>query len=225
MDLLGVFARYWLPGRVKTRLAATIGDVAAADVHRCMLRAVLARMATVGDRRVLAVRPGRFLQAFRDVAGPAWQVTAQSDGSLGDRMKGLFAGALQGGAKRVVLLGSDSPTLPVEYVRQAFRVLEEHPVVLGPAEDGGYYLVGASGEVPTIFDRIDWGTGNVMAQTVSQLEAAGCSFATLAPWYDVDRIGDLKRLRDELAHLRSGDANFALLLATVERALIDETGN
>jgi glycosyltransferase A (GT-A) superfamily protein (DUF2064 family) len=92
----------------------------------------------------------------------------------------------------VVAIGADSPTLPVEYVRRAFELLVERPVVLGPARDGGYYLVGASEDVPPIFSDIDWGTARVWQQTVTRLNESRIPFHELPPWYDIDTARDLK---------------------------------
>jgi hypothetical protein len=97
-------------------------------------------------------------------------------------------------------LGTDSPNLPLEFVVRALVELETHKVVLGPTEDGGYYLVGAQGPVvPPIFTGIAWSTCHVWHETIRALQAAGASFAVLPSWYDVDNADDYQRLLDELA--------------------------
>ncbi len=98
----------------------------------------------------------------------------------------------------MVLLGSDSPTLPLEYVGQAFKELVDREAVLGPAEDGGYYLVGCSTFVPELFRDVDWGTDRVLAQSKDALANANREFTLLPAWYDVDSEKDVARLRSEL---------------------------
>jgi glycosyltransferase A (GT-A) superfamily protein (DUF2064 family) len=113
-------------------------------------------------------------------------------------MAEYFRSAFERGCERVVLIGADSPTLPVEYVSQAFRELETHSVVLGPSVDGGYYLVGAARSVPPIFHGVAWSTHHVWEQTLRLLEATRIPVAQLSPWYDVDDIEDLRRLAQDL---------------------------
>jgi glycosyltransferase A (GT-A) superfamily protein (DUF2064 family) len=120
---------------------------------------------------------------------------------------------------RVVVVGSDSPTLPLEHVRLAFESLREHAAVLGPATDGGYYLVGAAGAVPPIFDGVSWSTAAVWLQTRERLDRSHASYAVLPEWYDVDELDDLRHLYDELARLVEQDAAWRPLWATVGRVV------
>ena len=205
MNQLGIFAKYWQPGQVKTRLARTIGQQPASRLHRLSLQVMLQRYRHLADRRILACWPADRLKAFADLAGSHWTVQPQSPGDLGQRMSHYFQQGFEQGATRIVLLGSDSPTLPDRYVRQALALLHEHPVVLGPAPDGGYYLVGAAGQVPPIFEGVDWSTPRVWRQTTELLSSAGLSYTALPPWYDVDEADDLIRLNAELAQLVQQD--------------------
>ena len=199
MRQLGIFAKYPQPGRVKTRLAASIGDESACRLYRAFVETLLARFAHVGNQRVLAFSPPERRAEFEALGGPCWQLAEQSTGDLGQRMQRYFKDAFERGASRVVLLGSDSPTLPVEYVERAFRLLKEVPVVLGPSDDGGYYLIGAAGQVPPIFDDIAWSSEAVWGQTTNRLRSLGQDFRELPPWYDVDDEEDLRRLKNELS--------------------------
>lgn len=194
----GMFAKYWQPGTVKTRLAATIGDEAASDVYRHFVRTLLERFRNAAPQVVLAFTPDGRRSDFQRLVTDQWQLESQGDGDLGQRMRSYFASAFSRGNKRVVLIGSDSPTLPTEYVREAFERLSDHEVVLGPSEDGGYYLIGMARHVPTVFDRIDWSTPDVWQQTTKRLEQEGTTYACLSPWYDVDTLDDLRRLKREL---------------------------
>src|SRR5262245_46316137 len=119
MNHLGVLARHWTPGEVKTRLAATIGPSAAARFHLAFLTPVLRRLDAVGDVRRLNYTPLERAPDFESLAGKRWQCSPQVSGDLGQRMRAFFETAFSGGARRAVLIGADSPTLPVEYVELA----------------------------------------------------------------------------------------------------------
>ena len=199
MRQLGMFAKFWAPGEVKTRLAAAIGAEAAARLHAVFVRTLLARFQAVADRRVLAFSPSERRADFEAVLPAAWRLEPQSAGDLGRRMQHYFESAFAAGAERVVLIGSDSPTLPAEYIEAAFDQLHRRPVVLGPAHDGGYYLVATAGASPPIFDSIAWSQPTVFDETVARLHAAGLDYGLLPAWHDVDTHEDLVRLRDELS--------------------------
>ena len=219
MNELGIFAKYWRPGAVKTRLARSIGDEPAADVHRRMLLATLQRLQDFQGRRVLCYTPASERAAFEALADDRWHLRPQSAGDLGQRMERYFTAAFAEGATRVVLLGSDTPTLPVEYVHQAFELLDSHEVVLGPSNDGGYYLLGAAGRPPAIFEGIAWGTNRVWEETLARLNTQQVSFAEVPPWYDVDERDDLVRLARELAEITHPTAAERELAAVVQHAL------
>lgn len=194
----GIFAKFWQPGAVKTRLAATVGEAAAARVHEACLRTLLERFAGVAERCVLAFAPADRRPEFAAVATERWALEPQDSGDLGRRMASHFALAFATGATRVVLIGSDSPTLPAASVDEAFdRLSTRADAVFGPSEDGGYYLIGLSRPMAELFQGIPWGTGDVWPQTLKRL-AAGCRFDVLTPWYDIDTFADLGRLREEL---------------------------
>ncbi len=198
MQQLGIFAKYWEPGKVKTRLAATIGHERASRIYRAFVETLLTRLTDCGQRRILAISPPDRLNEFRSVAGEAWNIEVQADGDLGARMKHYFDSAFANGSQSVVLLGSDSPDVPLANVENAFELLEESPVVLGPSDDGGYYLIGASGETPPVFDRIAWSTPTVLYETIQQLNRADVRHALLPTWYDVDDRDSLARILDNL---------------------------
>ena len=199
--VLGVFAKEPAAGRVKTRLAAGRPPAWAAAVAAAFLGDTLERFRHVGDRRVVAFAPAEARAYFAGIAGPHYDLEPQADGDLGARLRAFIEAELRRGAGRVVVLGTDSPTLPVEYVERAFAELDRCDVVLGPATDGGYYLLGCGPRVPPAFDAIAWGTSGVLAQTVARLE--GWRLALLPPWYDVDTPDDWRMLCGHLAALRA----------------------
>ena len=200
MRLFCVFAKFWQPGRVKTRLAGHFGDEAAASFHRISAQTLLRRFSAVGERRVLAFTPKHRRRAFAALADEQWQLMPQSLGDLGKRMSHFFSTSFANGAQAVVVIGADSPTLPQEFVDRAFERLRDTDAVLGPSDDGGYYLIGLSRHLPDAFKGIAWGTSAVLTQTLQRLSTASCRYALLPAWYDVDTPRDLDRLRDELAN-------------------------
>lgn len=219
MDQFGIFAKYWRPGSVKSRLAATIGEVAASEIYRAFLLCLVERLNNVADRNVLAFTPHQCRDAFASLVGSGWSLMPQIDGDLGCRMQHYFAEAFAQGVERVVLIGSDSPTIPREYIQQAFELLRSQSVVLGPTADGGYYLVGARESVPPIFNEVNWSSPKVWEQTLDHLESAGYSFEILPPWYDIDDDSDLRQLRDELNELVQDDPLWEELLGRVAIAV------
>ena len=219
---LGMFAKFWQPGLVKTRLAASIGPDAAAELHHCCVRTLLARLAGAADSRVLVYAPAAHRNEFvQAVGGTTWQLEPQADGDLGARMEAFFSDSIAAGAGQTVLIGSDSPDMPLRLVRQAFELLQEYPVVLGPSHDGGYYLIGIQQNLPPIFHGISWSTPDVWRQTVDRLEEAGCQYAVLPPWYDVDEWPDLLRLSDELQRRIVFEPEFVPLLAIIRRSIAE----
>ena len=219
MKQLAIFAKYWEPGQVKTRLAAAIGHGEASRLYQAFLTTLLQRFAESAEQAVLVYTPPERRAEFAMIAGEAWELRPQGEGDLGQRMARYFGAAFRAGANRVVLIGSDSPHVPSEYVAQAFDALNESPVVLGSTSDGGYYLVGASGAVPPIFSGIAWSSPAVWSQTLRLLEQAGSPFAVLPEWYDVDQVDDLVRLQDELQVKTPLELPLQELLAEIRIAL------
>jgi rSAM/selenodomain-associated transferase 1 len=190
---------------VKTRLASATSPEWAARVAEAFLLDFLDKIAGLDVRKVLAFAPASERAYFLPATEGRFELTPQVEGDLGQRMAHFFAEQFQK-AERVVLVGTDAPTLPLPYSEQAFRELDHADVVLGPATDGGYYLIalkrrGESGVAP-IFNGIAWSGPTVLAETVARLEAAKLRLALLPPWYDVDTLEDWQMLRGHLAALR-----------------------
>jgi rSAM/selenodomain-associated transferase 1 len=200
--VLGLFAKWPCPGAVKTRLGGP-PDWGAA-VARAFLLDALDRLAAVPARRVVAFAPPEAGPAFAEVVRGRFELVPQSGGDLGQRLRGFFAQELAAGAGAVVVVGTDSPTMPVEHVESAFCALESGGanVVLGPAQDGGYYLVGCGAELPPLFEGIAWSSATVLADSVARLGAPAWRLALLPPWYDVDTPEDWEMLRGHVAALR-----------------------
>ncbi len=189
-----VFVRAPRRGEVKTRLAAGIGADAALAVYRRLAEHTLATAAPLAREGVLL----RVHHAPAD-AGPevrAWLGSApaylpQAQGDLGARMEAAFGSAFREGAERAVIVGSDLPALSTGLLRRAFAVLDGSDAVVGPARDGGYYLLGLRRPIEGLFSGIRWSTPEVLGATLGRLRAAGAEPVLLEELADVDTVEDL----------------------------------
>lgn len=197
MNTLGIFVKHPLPGTVKTRLSAEIGAERATEFYAAFIADLTEGFRVSGERRVLAYAPDtpQSRTYFEAVAGNAYELWPQPTGDLGRRMQSFLETYLMRDDQRAVLIGSDSPSLPRDYVERAFESLEENDCVVGPAADGGYYLIGQRRLCLPVFEQIDWSGPRVLAQTVSNIERAGQRLEMLPPWYDIDTIDDLWMLQ------------------------------
>lgn len=199
MNLLIVFVKAPVPGRVKTRLCPPLTPEEAADLYRRFVEMTVACARTVAGAEVRAAYESS--PEFPDLSwlpgAPPW--FAQQGVDLGDRLARAFQAGFDLGAERVAIIGSDSPDLPAIYLERALTDLERSPAVLGPAFDGGYYLVGLSRPLPDLFRGIPWSTPRVTAATLVTARRLGVEVALLPPWEDVDDAATLQRLRNRLA--------------------------
>lgn len=205
---LGLFAKFWEPGRVKTRLAATLGDQLACELYEIFLFHLLDSIAPVSTRATVVFSPPNRQVDFQAAIPTGWMLEPQVEGDLGDRMRNFFAGRLpdaeskhstKSGVK-VVVVGADCPQLSSVEIQTAFDRLDENDVVIGPSTDGGYYLLGMQGSLVEVFDNIDWSTSSVLEQTIQRVNQQGKSHALLAERTDVD---DEIALQQMLANLSS----------------------
>jgi rSAM/selenodomain-associated transferase 1 len=145
----------------------------------------------------VAFTPSDCRQPFAEIVNGQWTLQPQGDGDLGDRLADFFARAFDRGFTRVVVIGADTPTLPIEFVMGAFALLKRRAAVFGPSADGGYYLIGAVGRLRGVFESIPWGTSEVWTLTRRRMEQAGLSWGELPAWWDVDDERDYRRLLAE----------------------------
>jgi rSAM/selenodomain-associated transferase 1 len=148
-------------------------------------------------QRYIAFLPERARDFFHALA-PDFGLILQEGNSLGERLDHALSQCLQSGYGRAVIMDSDSPTLPAEYLRQAFEVLAEVDGVLGPCDDGGYYLIGLRRPAPRLLREVPMSTPTVVRDTLALAGAEGLHMAQLPAWYDVDTAADLERLRADL---------------------------
>jgi glycosyltransferase A (GT-A) superfamily protein (DUF2064 family) len=210
--VLGIFGQKPEAGPAHSRWRADWGPDVAAEIHDAMLFDTLetwSRESTLapGGRRVLVYAPADAGQWFDPQVPKVLAMQPQVDGSLADRLEAFFAGEIEDGASRVVVISADSPTLDPSIVVSAFLCLEGRDVVLGPATDGGCYLVGAKGSVPPIFAGIDWYAPGCLWSVLDRLEDTGCSLASLPPWYRVAEPADARMLAAHIRALRRSGLN------------------
>ena len=204
-DRLIVFVKYPGRGAVKTRLARRIGRETAVEVYRCFVADTVAMAREAGFRPWVFFHPRAARRAMIEWLGPDLAYEPQKGRDLGERMCGAFQRAFRE-CRRAVLVGSDTPDLPPAVVREAFHGLERHDAVLGPAFDGGYYLIGltSAGLLPALFQGLAWGGALVFERTRQLLEEKGLSFHLLPPWGDIDEYEDLASLLDRRKDLPPG---------------------
>jgi rSAM/selenodomain-associated transferase 1 len=187
-----VFVRAPEAGRVKTRLAASIGADAALGVYRRLAEHTLREaLAVVGAEVRVHFTPAETEAAVRAWLGAGPTLLPQADGDLGERMRDAFARAFADGHRRVVIIGSDLPEMRADLLRRAIALLDGHEAVVGPARDGGYYLLGLTWLADGIFEGVAWSTPGVLAATLERLQGAGITPVLLEPLTDVDEVGDL----------------------------------
>jgi rSAM/selenodomain-associated transferase 1 len=208
-NALVIFARAPRAGQVKTRLVPIFSAEEARVLHMALLGDVLERSVRALEGRAtvfLAWSETLAVVSKADAFPPEVKVETQSGRDLGERMALAIQSKLRDGFKRVVILGSDSPTLPASHLTGAFDALREVEVVLGPAADGGYYLVGMSHLHLEIFRDMQWGSAGVLAATHQRLKKSGTRYTDLGMWHDVDTPEDVGRLFRDLLRMKERQA-------------------
>ncbi|MEP6871694.1 MAG: TIGR04282 family arsenosugar biosynthesis glycosyltransferase [Anaerolineaceae bacterium] len=195
-------------GRAKTRLAATLGDRATEQLALAFITDTLAMVASGTWDSVVALDPLDAMAELRALA-PGANFVPQAPGDLGSRIVRALGAATQSGP--ALLIGSDTPDLPDSVLSDAFEALETHDAVLGPATDGGFYLLGLRAPIEDIFDGVEWSTDTVFERTAGNIAAAGQSCAVLQEWQDVDDAESLSCLATRLARVGSAPATRAIL--------------
>lgn len=193
MDAIVIFVKYPIPGKVKTRLGRQIGLQKAADLYSIFvsLTIKLAEFCKI-DKIFITFEPAKRKKEFIKWL-PAMHLFPQRGENLGERLIHAIKTVFEEGFTKTVILGSDSPTLPFNYVKEAFDLLNTHDLVIGPARDGGYYLIGLNKPQPSLFKNIHWSTSRVLHQTLEKAKQLHLKYYLLPEWYDVDTKEDLLR--------------------------------
>lgn len=202
---IGIICKSPQPGYTKTRLAGAIGSVAAANLSACFLRDVAAAIEAVptqcGHRGFAVYAPAGSEDALRRIFPPTFKLLLQADAKFENVLFGATYNLLSAGHDCVVLVNGDSPTLPTSHIVQAVEALRRpgDRMVLGPASDGGYYLIGLKNPHRQVFTGVEWGTSSVAHSTLERAAEIGLESILLPEWYDVDDLETLGWLREELA--------------------------
>lgn len=199
---LVIMAKAPRPGAVKTRLAPSLSLEAVTAFYCCLLEDTLALARSLklklSDVEVLIMCPALDVDELAQLAGSEVSVVAQKGEGLAAGLTSVFAHLAKPGREGVVAFNSDSPHLPASVLASAFDALNVHDVVVGPTEDGGYYLVGAKVAHPTLFDGDGMGTKSALEALLARARELQLSVGFTDPFYDIDVEGDLTRLAAEL---------------------------
>lgn len=190
-----IFTRYPIAGRVKTRLIPALGERGAMLLHRKMVEHTLAQSRQFKDCIEIRFTGGN-LKQMETWLGEYFYYREQKGISLGERLNEAVAKAFSEEFKKVVVIGTDCPGLKADHIKKAFRLLEGSELVLGPAVDGGYYLIGLSNYYQELFHNISWGSNEVYRQTIKVAKKLDLKITTLEKLADVDRPADLEAWLD-----------------------------
>jgi rSAM/selenodomain-associated transferase 1 len=200
-EALIIFVRQPVAGCVKTRLAADIGPEAALFVYRELLahtRSVCAQLAA--DKYIFYANA----IAYQDDWDNRYHKQIQQGNDLGERMHNAFSLVFGMGYKRVCIIGSDCLELSAAVVEEGYSLLQQNDFVIGPAKDGGYYLLGMRHELKPVFNAINWSTSDVFQQTVEKINLLQNNLALLPVLADIDVVGDLPQTMLEALAKRGG---------------------
>lgn len=189
-----IFTRYPEPGSTKTRLIPALGETGAAMLSRQMTEHTLAQVHTLHLKSPIAVEiyfAGGTLDLMQQWLGSGWNYIAQAKGNLGDRMTQAFQSAFAAERQRVIIIGSDCPELSSTILMRAIEALADHDLVLGPARDGGYYLIGLRRFIPELLAGISWSTAEVLQQTLTIAQQQELTLFLLPVLTDIDYPQDL----------------------------------
>ena len=196
-DQLTIFTRYPEPGITKTRLISALGEEGAAALQKKLTEKTIQKVEQLV--KTSTIEPvicfeGGDLVSMQNWLGPDRFYRQQVHGDLGKKLEKAFDDAFSAGAQRVVTIGCDCPGLTKEHIGRAFDALYLNDLVLGPATDGGYYLIGIKYPIDPLFDDIPWGTDKVFERTVSLAQQLCLSIEILEELHDVDRPEDLEHI-------------------------------
>ncbi|AVH66834.1 hypothetical protein CDG77_12670 [Nostoc sp. 'Peltigera membranacea cyanobiont' 213] len=189
-----IFTRYPEPGKTKTRLIPALGNLGAANLQRKMTEHTIFQVQELQKKIAISMEvrfAGGNLQLMQDWLGLDLVYQSQGEGDLGSRMARSLFDAFESGADKVIIIGTDCPGVNAQILTTAFEKLHSFDLVLGPALDGGYYLIGLCQPIPELFANIKWGTAQVFQKTLEIARKINLSHVNLSPLADIDRPEDL----------------------------------
>lgn len=197
--ILVVMAKEPEVGSTKTRLCPPLSLTEAARLYEALLLDTLSLCSNLeGIDLAIAVTPPESKEYFYKIRPQNALILPVACEDIGACLKKVLGELIKQGYPKVLALNSDGPTLPPENIYRAVKLLDESDLVLGPGEDGGYYLIGVKQLHENIFNHIEWSTPRVLAQSLARAEDAGLSTTLLPYWYDVDTADDIQRLQEEI---------------------------
>lgn len=191
-EKLIIFVKAPRPGHVKTRMAKTIGDAASVSAYRTLVKVLINRLRKLSEIE-LRFSPDDAYSEIQPWLSADWSAHPQGDGDLGQRLELAITTAFDSGHEKVVIIGSDCPFVSEGDIRSAWAALSDHDLVLGPATDGGYWLIGLRQPASSLFKQIDWSTSSVFQTTLQRARNAGLSIKVLRELSDVDTESDWKQ--------------------------------
>ncbi len=192
-----LFARDPVLGKVKTRLFPYLNNETILKLYTCFLRDSLEKIRKVENADLfVGIAPSNESGFFTGMQGSDIRIFVQEGKELGDKMRQAIQDRFAEGYEKVVIIGSDSPSLPVSYIKRALS--SDKALILGPSTDGGYYLIGMRGKLVEVFAGVTWGTENVLQETCERLVRGGVALELLPVWYDIDTPEDLKFFKTHL---------------------------
>jgi rSAM/selenodomain-associated transferase 1 len=191
-----LFVKYPEIGKVKSRLSASISKKKVAKIYSFFVEDILERLKETPYETIICYHPEESINKFKKWLGPDYSYMPQKGNNLGERLKKGFEKGFQQGFTKLIALGSDSPDLYISIIDEAFENLDEFDTIIGPCEDGGYYLIGFSKQsfFPEVFDKIPWSSENVFERSIKALSKANQKVFILPLWNDIDTIDDLFNL-------------------------------
>jgi len=187
------FVKYPKLGKVKSRLSNKIDKKIVLNLYRNFVEDLLNMLNKTDYSVIICYHPKDAMKNFKKWLGEEYQYIPQIGNNLGERLKNSFIKGFNLGFKMLTVIGSDSPDLPKKIIHESFQSLKNNDSVIGPCEDGGYYLIGFNEEsfLPDVFDNIPWSSSEVFNKTVNILDKSNHKFHILQIWHDVDTINDL----------------------------------
>jgi len=225
--LILLFIKAPVRGQVKTRLASVLGEEAALYLYRLFVLDIIDTLEQTGIPVRICYTPADSGQAISGWLGPGRHYQPQEGKDVGERMENAFQQAFSEGVSRALLIGSDIPDLPPDVFSEALRALEGNDAVIGPARDGGYYLIGFRSDtfLPALFQGIEWSTNTVLTDTLAIFAREGRTVHRLPLWGDVDTIDDLKDLADRGRQSAFRSSRTMLFLARAKDNLFFSEGS
>lgn len=192
-------------GSTKTRLSPPLSSEQAADLYEAMLLDTLDLCVSLDDIDLaIAITPAESRTYFERISPPSALLLPVDCENIGACLQLSLSDLLDRGYKKALALNSDGPSLPPTYIRRAVQMLDERPLVYGPSEDGGYYLIGLKRFYPELFTGIEWSTPRVMTQSLEKARQLTLDAGLLPPWYDIDTSAELARLQADAAAAPEG---------------------